>query len=208
MVQGFALLAVTTLCGQLAIRSATGNFVTSLPMFNKLRGKNAQRALPSFTEVDDVCKPGHDTWEFHYTFKDGCVLKGFTATPDLTLKYCDGTPIKLDISCSSNPYDKNGFSTSPDYGPSVDDKHAAVDQFTIKTLHSNSCDCSQYCAYGTTDNPSTGTQANSNSVTTGTVSGVLQIDSTTETSITSITISLVTVSGETVSTTSVTQSGS
>jgi len=154
MMKAFTLLAATTLCSQFALGSAADNHSVNVVASgtNQLRGLKkaaAQRALPSvFTTVNDACVAGTDTWHFIYKFTDDCILQGYTTTPDLTLKYCDGSTIKLDISCSTNPYDKDGFSTKAGYGPSKG--NAAVAKYTIKSLQSGTCECAQYCAYGTT----------------------------------------------------------
>ena len=108
-----------------------------------LRGSTA-RLLDTnlFSCVDNVCQEGHHKFYFNYTFADGCNLQGYTTTADLFLEYCNGSPIKLDISCTYE-YSNDGFSNNDGFGPKKGE-HSAVTQYTIKTLQDN-CACAQYC---------------------------------------------------------------
>lgn len=127
----FCFLRITT--GRAHSRSDTGS----------LRGSTA-RILDTklFTCVDNVCKEGFHQFYFNYSFADGCILQGYTTTAELFLEYCDGSPIKLDISCTYE-YSNDGFSKSAEFGP-IKGKHSALTQYTIKTIQDN-CACAQYC---------------------------------------------------------------
>lgn len=111
-----------------------------------LRGSTTARALNSnlISCVDNFCKKGLHKFYFNYSFVDGCVLQGYTKDTDLQLEYCDGSSIKIDISCTSE-YSKEGFSTVPGFGPTKG-QNPAISQYTITTLQ-NDCACAQYCLH-------------------------------------------------------------
>lgn len=111
-----------------------------------LRGSTTARGLNSnlMSCVDKVCKKGLHKFYFNYSFVDGCVLQGYTKYTDLQLEYCDGSSIRIDISCTSE-YSKEGFSTVAGFGPTKG-QNPAISQYTIKTLQSD-CACAQYCLH-------------------------------------------------------------
>jgi hypothetical protein len=131
----FCFLRIAT--GRAHSRSDTGS----------LRGSTA-RILDTklFTCVDNVCKEGFHKFYFNYSFADGCILQGYTTTTDLFLEYCDGSTIKLDISCAYE-YSDDGFSKRAEFGP-IKGEHSALIQYTIKTIQDN-CACAQYCFHTT-----------------------------------------------------------
>lgn len=120
---------------------------------SQLRGITATRALNGnlISCVDKLCKAGLHNFYFRYSFVDGCVLDGYTKRTDLALKYCDGSLIRIDISCT-NEYSVEGYSTSPDFGPTKG-VNPAINQYTIKTLRSD-CQCAQYCLHTASMAPS------------------------------------------------------
>lgn len=98
-----ALCSLTTTTASTGSSSDPGNF----------RGSNL-RALRTnlYTCVDCM--------NFIFSFAESCILQGYTKTTNLLLEYCDGSSIKLDISCTSE-YNTDGFSNMIGFGPNKGD---------------------------------------------------------------------------------------